>query len=209
MKKLLHIIASPRGGESRTLRVSAAFLDAFRAAHPACAVDTLNLWEEKLPPLTVSVVRGKYLLLSGKDLSGPLKDAWAGVLRHIERFLSADVYLVSTPMWNFSIPYALKHYLDVILQPRYLFRYTESGVEGLAKGKRMVVVSSRGGDYGPGSPMQSYDCLEPYLRTAFGFAGIADIVFIAAQPMDAAGPAAAEAAIGKATALARKTAASM
>lgn len=209
MKKLLHIIASPRGDESRTLRVSAAFLDAFRAVHPACAVDTLNLWEEKPPPLTVSVVRGKYLLLGGKDLSGPLKDAWAGVLRHIERFLSADAYLVSTPMWNFSVPYALKHYLDVILQPRYLFRYTESGVEGLAKGKRMVVVSSRGGDYGPGSPMQSYDCLEPYLRTAFGFAGIVDIVFIAAQPMDAAGPAVAEAAIGRAAALARKTAASM
>jgi FMN-dependent NADH-azoreductase len=202
MKKLLHIIATPRGDESRTLRVSAAFLEAFRLAHPACAVDTLNLWAEKLPPLTISVVQGKYVLLGGKELSGPLKDAWADVLHHIERFLSADAFLVSTPMWNFSIPYPFKHYLDVILQPKYLFRYTATGVEGLAKGRRMVVVSSRGGDYGPGSAMRSYDCLEPYLRTAFGFAGITDIAFIAAQPMDAAGPAVAEAAIEKASVLA-------
>lgn len=206
MKKLLHIIAAPRGDESRTLRVSAAFLEAFRDAHPACVVDELNLWAEKLPPLTIPVVRGKYALLGGKDLTGPLRDAWEDVLRHIERFLSADAYLVSTPMWNFSIPYPLKHYLDVILQPKYLFRYTATGVEGLAKGKRMVVVSSRGGDYGPESPMRSYDCLDPYLRTAFGYSGITDIAFIAAQPMDAAGPEVAGVALEKAKALAREKA---
>lgn len=209
MKKLLHIIAAPRGDESRTLKVSAAFLEALRDAHPACAVDELNLWAEKLPPLTIPVVRGKYALLGGKDLTGPMKDAWAEVIRHIERFLSADTYLVSTPMWNFSIPYPLKHYLDVILQPKYLFRYTATGVEGLAKGKRMVVVSSHGSDYGPGSPMKSYNYLEPYLRTAFGFAGIADIAFIAAQPMDAAGPEVAQAAVERAKVLACEKARSL
>jgi FMN-dependent NADH-azoreductase len=209
MKKLLHIIATPRGDESRTLRVSAAFLEAFRRSHPACAVDELNLWTEMLPSLTIPVVKGKYVLLGGKELSGALEEAWAGVIRHIERFLSADAFLVSTPMWNFGIPYPFKHYLDVILQPKYLFRYTATGVEGLAKGKRMVVVSSRGGDYGPGSPMRAYDCLEPYLRTAFGFAGITEIAFIAAQPMDAAGPAAAEAAVEKASVLAREKARSL
>ncbi|HOE26555.1 MAG: NAD(P)H-dependent oxidoreductase [Candidatus Aureabacteria bacterium] len=206
MRKLLHINAAPRGDESRTLRVSAAFLETFRSARPGCAVDELNLWEEKLPPLTVPVVRGKYALLGGKELEGPMRDAWAGVLRHIERFLSADAFLVSTPMWNFCVPYVLKHYLDVILQPRYLFRYTATGVEGLAKGRPMVVVSSRGGDYAPGSPMRSYDFLEPYLRTAFGFAGIEGIVFVAAQPMDAAGPEAAETALEKAKTLAREAA---
>ncbi len=206
MRKLLHIVAAPRGDESRTLKVSAAFLDAFRSAHPDCAVDELNLWAEKLPPLTIPVVRGKYALLGGKELEGPLRDAWADVIRQIERFLSADAFLVSTPMWNFGIPYVLKHYLDVILQPKYLFRYTETGAEGLAKGKKMVVISSRGGDYGPESPMHSHDLLEPYLRTAFGFVGIDGIVFIAAQPMDAAGPEIAGAALEKAKLLAEKAA---
>jgi FMN-dependent NADH-azoreductase len=87
-------------------------------------------------------------------------------------------------MWNFSIPYTLKHYIDVIVQPKYLFRYTGSGVEGLAKNRKMVVVASRGGDYSPGSPGQAQDLQEPYLRTIFGFVGITDITFLIAQPMN-------------------------
>lgn len=198
MKRLLHIIAAPRGEESRTLRVSTAFLSAFLKKYPSCRVDELNLWKEKLPPLSVEVVKGKYVLLGGGDLSGRLKDAWKDVVSQIERFLSAEIYLLSTPMWNFHIPYVLKHYIDVIVQPKYLFRYTETGVDGLAKGRKMIVITSRGGDYRPGSPFQSYDCLEPYLKTIFGFVGITDITFINAQPMDAAGPDVAKAELGRA-----------
>ena len=85
------------------------------------------------------------------------------------------------------MPYVLKHYIDIIVQPKHLFRYTEEGVEGLAKEKQMVVISSRGGDYGPDSPFHDYDHLEPHLKTVFGFVGITDIRFISAQPMDALG----------------------
>lgn len=56
------------------------------------------------------------------------------------------------------------------------------------KNKKMVIITSRGGDYGPGSPFHPYDNQEPYLRTVFGFVGITDIKFINAQPMDALGP---------------------
>ena len=88
-------------------------------------------------------------------------------------------------MWNFNIPYALKYYIDAIVQPGYLFRYNEQGVPvGLCRGKRMVCVTTRGGDYTAGSPMQPYDVQEPYLRAIFGFVGIADIQFIHANLMD-------------------------
>jgi len=183
MKKLLHIIATPRGDESRTLKVSNTFLAEFKKRNPECIIDTIDLSREELPPLTVKRVDGKYALLSGKELSGELKEAWQGIIKHIERFLSADLYLVSTPMWNFGIPYMLKHYIDVILQPKYLFRYAESGVEGLIKGKRMIVISSRGGDYSV-EAMRKLDLQEPYLGAIFGLAGITDITFIKAQPMD-------------------------
>jgi len=188
MKKLLHIIATPRGNESRTLKVSAAFLGALKKKYPSCAIDELNLFTEKLPELTVKRLDGKYALLGGRDLSPDLQKAWEEILGHIERFLSADAYLISSPMWNFGIPYALKQYIDVILQPKYLFRYTDKGPEGLVKGRKMAVITSRGGDYGAGSPFRSYDLQEPYLRNVFGFAGITDIVFVNAQPMDALGP---------------------
>lgn len=70
----------------------------------------------------------------------------------------------------------------------------------------MAVISSRGGDYSPGSPFNAYDLQEPYLRNVFGFVGITDITFINTQPMDALGPEVQKDKIKQAMALARKTA---
>ncbi|MDX1763531.1 MAG: NAD(P)H-dependent oxidoreductase [bacterium] len=198
MKRLLHIIATPRGRESRTLKISRTFLDRVRSAYPDAAIDELDLFQEELPPLTVTRVGGKYVLLGGGELTGAFKESWEQIEAHILRFLAADAYLVSTPMWNFGISYRLKHYIDIIVQPRYLFQYTEEGPEGLVKNRSMVVISSRGGDYSPDSPAHAYDQLEPYLRTVFGFVGIEDLTFVNAQPMDAAGDAVREQKIGEA-----------
>lgn len=205
MKKLLHIIATPRNEESRTLKVSRAFLEVFKSTHSDYRIEELNLFEEELPLLTVKRVDGKYALLAGKDLTGELEQAWQAIIAHIERFLSADSYLLSVPMWNFSIPYALKHYLDIILQPKYLFRYTEHGAEGLVKNRKMVIITSRGGDYSAGES-RSYDFQEPYLRHVFGFVGISDIAFINAEPMDALGLEVQRENIDKARVLAKKIA---
>ncbi len=183
MKKILHIVASPREENSRTLQVAEAFLDTYLKKHQDWVVDELNLWKEVLPPMTMKRVDGKYVLLGGKDLFGELKDAWEEIIQHIDRFKSADLYLLSTPMWNFSIPYMLKQYIDIIVQPKYLFQYTAQGPEGLIKNKKMVICTSRGGDYAP-EAMQGFDQQEPYLRTVFGFVGLKDISFINAQPMD-------------------------
>ncbi|HBC89339.1 MAG TPA: ACP phosphodiesterase [Lentisphaeria bacterium] len=182
MKKLLHIIATPRGDASSTLKVSGAFLVAFRQKHQGWTVDELDLTKEEIPSMTVKRVDGKYALLNGKDLSGEMKESWNEIVSQIERFTSADVYLISVPMWNFSIPYTLKHYMDVIIQPRYLFRYTANGPEGLLKDKKMVVITSRGGDYSSAEG-KKMDFQEPYLRSAFGFVGITDITFINAEQM--------------------------
>ncbi|MBI2091438.1 MAG: NAD(P)H-dependent oxidoreductase [Deltaproteobacteria bacterium] len=207
MNKLLHIIASPRGEESRTLKVSKAFLDAFKKKNPSCVIDELNAAAEALPSLTLKMVSGKYVLLGGKNLTGELAEAWKPIEKEIERFLSADAYLISAPMWNFSIPYTLKQYIDLIIQPKYLFRYTPKGVEGMAKGRKMLVVTSRGGDYSHGAS-KSYDFQEPYLKTIFGFVGISDITFINAEPMDALGPDVGSQKVAEACEKAKKTAAS-
>lgn len=203
--KLLHIVATPRGEESSTLKVTAGFFEGLKKTNPDCKVDTLDVTKEKLPPMTVKAVNGKYVLLGGKDLTADLKPAWADIIKHIERFLSADGYLISAPMWNFSVPYYLKHYIDVIIQPGYLFKYTDKGAEGLVENKKMAVITSRGGDYSPGSPFSSYDFQEPYLKAVFGLAGITDIIFINAQPMDALGPDAQKQKIEAARVIAGKT----
>lgn len=183
MKRIMHIIATPREEESRTLQVTDAFLEVFRKQHPDWFFDELNLSKEELPPLSMRRVDGKYVLMEGKELYGEFKDAWEEILGHIKRFLAADVYLISTPMWNFSIPYPLKHYIDLIVQPKYLFRYTKTGSEGLAKNKKMIIIASRGGEY-RSNEMKSFDFQEPYLRKIFGFVGIDDISFAIAEPTD-------------------------
>jgi FMN-dependent NADH-azoreductase len=204
MKKILHIVASPREENSRTLKVADAFLDTYLNKHRDWVVDELNLWKEALPPMTMKRVDGKYVLLGGKELFGELKEAWEEIIQHIDRFTSADLYLLSTPMWNFSIPYILKQYIDIIVQPKYLFQYTAKGPEGLIKDKKMVICTSRGGDYSS-EAMQGFDQQEPYLRTVFGFVGLKDISFINAQPMDL-GKDLQDQKLQEAIALARETA---
>ncbi len=186
MSKLLHIIATPRAESSRTLKVSESFIQEFENDNN-WEIDTLNLFTSKIPEITHQNVAGKYELLLGKDLDKDMKVAWQKIVAEIDRFKNADAYLISTPMWNFSIPYELKHYLDIIVQPKYLFKYTADGkVEGLIKAKPMTIITSRGGDYST-PETTNMDLQEPYLRTIFNFIGITDLTFIHAQPMDALG----------------------
>lgn len=203
MKTLLHLVASPRGEQSNTLKIGKELVARFREQYPDGRVDTLDLFAEDLPAMTLKATNGKYLLLSGKELDDQTRPAWEPILAHIKRFQAADVVVITSPMWNFGMPYVLKHYFDVILQPQHLFRYTANGPEGLAKGKKVVVATSRGGDYAEG-PAKAMDQLEPPLRVMLGFIGISDPVFVNAQPMLGGGPELAARRLEEAIAFARQ-----
>lgn len=183
--RLLHIIATPRGHESNTIRVSNALIEELFLKFDDLTVRVLDLFKADLPAVAGVNIESKYKLMTGQELDEHHKSSWDAIEQNIERFLDSDIYVISTPMWNFGIPYALKYYIDAIVQPGYLFRYDEHGIpEGLVKGKKMLVVTSRGGDYSPDTPLHSLDFVEPYLRTIFNFVGITDITFINVQPMD-------------------------
>jgi FMN-dependent NADH-azoreductase len=182
--KLLHIVASPRGEKSRTLSISREFLESFSKKHPEAEIEELDLFQVDLPPVSGDVVDAKYVLMGGLKLDENLQEPWERIAVFATHFLSYDVYLITAPMWNFTIPYPLKHYIDVIMQAGFLFRFTESGAEGLVKNKKMICITSRGSDYGPASPTNALDYQEPYLRAIFSLAGIEDISFINAQPLD-------------------------
>ena len=109
--------------------------------------------------------------------------AWKAVEAVIDRFKAADRYLLAVPMWNFGIPYRLKHYLDVLIQPGYTFGVSpETGYYGLVTGKPLVVVYARGGEYPAGSPSAAYDMQKPYVELAFHFMGFTDIRSIVLEP---------------------------
>ncbi len=183
--KLLHILAAPREQHSRTLRVSEAFLAVIRDRYPDMSIETLDLFKRDLPAVAGENIESKYNLMYGQPIDKNHEESWRQIESQINHFLSADLYLISTPMWNFNIPYALKYYIDAIVQPGYLFKYNELGQAiGLVTGKKMICITSRGADYSEQSPFRAFDFQEPYLRAIFGFVGITDIQFINAQPMD-------------------------
>jgi FMN-dependent NADH-azoreductase len=182
--RLLHVISTPRGLASNTGRVSSKLLEALDEMYDDLEVSTLDLFKADLPSVAGRNIESKYKLMTGQELDHTAKESWRQIEKSIEQFLAADIYLLTVPMWNFGVPYALKYYIDAIVQPGYLFRYLPDGrPEGLVTGKKMVCVTSRGGDYSAGY-MKSFDFVESYLRTIFGFVGITDIHFINAQPMD-------------------------
>jgi len=204
--KLLHIIATPRTRQSNTLRVSDSFVENLCAARDDVTVDVVDLYDYDLPAIAGDNIEAKYTLMVGRPIDKGHTESWQQIESLIAHFLAADAYLISAPMWNFSIPYALKYYIDCIVQPGYLFRYDDMGqVVPMVNGKKMVCVSSHGGDYSPGSYLHGANFHEPYLRAIFGFVGVTDVEFISAQPMDITPDlreAAVTAAIGRAAALA-------
>lgn len=206
--KLLHLIATPRRDSSTTLQVTNAFLDELRAQCPDLDVTEVDLFHEDLPAVAGDNIETKYGLMAGAPVGPDHQESWVRIERLIEQFLAADVYVVTCPMWNLSVPYALKYYIDCVVQPGYVFRYDEHGVPvPLVTGRRMVCVTSRGGDFGPQSPLHAYDFQEPYLRAIFGFIGITDMEFVNAQPVDVS--ALRETALATAAGHARALAASV
>lgn len=183
--KVLHVIASPRSDKSNTLQVAEQFLAELRTHVPDVEVEVLDLFNQDLPALAGSNIETKYTLNQGQPIDRDHLESWRQIELLIARFLAADTYVISSPMWNLSIPYTLKYYIDCIVQPGYLFRFNDLGYpEPLVHGKRMVCITARGSDYSPVGPLHALDFQEPYLRSIFGFVGITDIDFIYAQPTD-------------------------
>lgn len=181
MPRLLYIEASPRKDRSTSIRVAREFLDTYAAAHPADTVDVLDLWGEELPAFDGEAINAKYAILHGQAHSQAQKAAWAKVTAVTDRFTSADKYLFSLPMWNFGIPYKLKHYIDVITQPGLTFTFSPAdGYKGLVTGKPAVVIYARGGEYQGGGA--SYDFQKTYIELFLGFVGFSDIRSIVIEP---------------------------
>ncbi len=183
MSTLLHISASPRGKDSESLLLSEAFLQEFRLENPDTEIDSLDLWSESLPAFDGVRVGAKMAVIAGARPTGKEAVAWQTVQQVFDRFNAAERYLFSVPMWNASIPYVLKHYIDVITQPRMAFGFhSESGYYGLLTNKRAAVIYTSG-IYAPGVPASfGTDFHSTYFDNWLHFIGIRDISIVRFQP---------------------------
>ena len=174
--KLLHIDASILGGNSVSRQLSAAAVERLRKTTPDLDVIYRDLTTTPLAHLS-----GEHLAAAHGAVpeSAAVRDDLAASAAVLEEFLAADTVVIGAPMYNFTIPSQLKAWIDRILVAGKTFSYSEKGVEGLAAGKRVIVVVSRGGFYGAGTPAAAGEHLETYLRWVFGFIGINPEIIIA------------------------------
>ena len=151
---------------------------------------TLNVFRDEIPPFDDLAARGKYAIMHGKPHSPQELQAWRAVEQTIGQFTSAQKYVLAVPMWNFGIPYKLKQYIDVIVQPTYTFSFDpQHGYQGLLTGRKAFVAYARGGDYGEESVP---DFQKKYTEMVLEFMGIANRRSVIVQPTLAGGPEEAE-----------------
>ena len=175
MKKVRNITSSPRGAASYSIQFAQALIDRIVAANPGSTVQTTDLVKMNFPHLEEAHLTSFFTPVdqhTEKD-----KEAIRRSDEAIKEIMEADILVIGAPMYNFSIPSALKAWLDHIIRAGITFRYSEKGIEGLVKGKKVYLVLSSGGIYSEGS-MKPNDFVEPYLRTVLGFIGLTDITTV-------------------------------
>lgn len=176
---ILHVDSSILGAASVSRGLSSEVVAQLKARHPQATVTYRDLADGRLGHLSAEQLAAAQ--------AGTPEDALA-------EFLEADVVVVGAPMYNFGIASQLKAWIDRLVVAGTTFRYTDKGPEGLAGGRRVIVVSSRGGQYGEGTPAAFLDHQETYLKALFGFIGITDLRFVRAEGLKM-GDAQREAAI--------------
>jgi FMN-dependent NADH-azoreductase len=207
MSHVLYIKSSPRGDRSYSCTVADALVEAYSQTHPDDEITTLDVFYDDLPAFDFEAATAKYKVMHGKDHTEQEKKVWDRIVSVIQDFKAADKYVLAVPMWNFSIPYRLKQYIDILVQPGHTFSVTEDGqYEGLVKGKPAAIVYSRGGAYPPDSEMQAFDLQTKYLELILNFMGVTDIRSVVVEPTLLDGPEAGAKAKAQAVDQARELA---
>lgn len=189
MSNMLYIQSSPLTGRSYSIQVAGEFIEAYKRTHPGDKVNILNVFTADLPPFDSMTAIAKYAVLHDKPHTEEERNAWMRVRNVVSEFVSADKYLFAVPMWNFGIPYRLKHYIDLLVQPGLTFSFTpEEGYKGLVLGKPVAVVYARGGDYSDAGA-GAIDFQKRYMEHILRFIGFTDIRDIVVEPTLAGGQA--------------------
>lgn len=180
--KLLHVDSSINGSASVSRGLTRQVVDKWVARHPDTQVEYLDLAVDTPPHFSADSMGFRRPPTGEVSEAEQKENALAEAL--VLQFLAADVIVVGAPLYNFSIPSQLKAWIDRLAQAGRTFRYTAQGPEGLATGKTVIAVLSRGGIYSTSDAGQAMEHQESYLKTIFGFFGITDVRVVRAEGTD-------------------------
>jgi FMN-dependent NADH-azoreductase len=172
MKKILHIISSPRGAASFSIKLGNAIIEKIKAEYPGSTVKETDLVNQHFPHLEEAHLTSFFTPAENRTPENII------AVKHsddaIQDILDSDIIVIGAPMYNFTIHSALKAWLDHVVRAGVTFKYDENGAEGLIKGKKVYIAETSGAVYTEG-PMQSFDFIAPYLKTILGHIGLTDI----------------------------------
>ena len=178
MSTLLHLDSSPLYGRSVSRQLSAAFVERWKSLHPGATVMDRDLNANSLPPVSAEWIGAAY---TPEDARTPEQKKVLALSDELLAELGrADEYVIGVPMHNFGVPSVLKLWIDQISRVGKTFSYDNGTPKGLLVGKKATFIVATGGFYDPQTQMASFNFVEPYLRSLFGFFGVTDATFLSA-----------------------------
>ncbi|MES2275723.1 MAG: NAD(P)H-dependent oxidoreductase [Bacteroidota bacterium] len=172
MKKILHIISSPRGAASLSIKLGNAIIEKIQAVYPGSTVQESNLVDQQFPHLEEAHLTSFFTPAESRTPENLI------AIKHsetaIQEIQDADMIVIDAPMYNFTIHSTLKAWIDHVVRAGITFKYDKDGPHGLVNGKKVYIAIASGGIYSDG-PMKPMDFVEPYLKTILGIIGLTDI----------------------------------
>ena len=194
--KLLRIDSSTRFS-SVTRQLTGRFAEAWQHEHPQGTVIERDLATTSLPHISDEWVKAVHS--DQANLTPEQKRVLQVSDALVDELVQADAIVIGAPMYNFAISAPLKAWIDQIVRAGKTVLFTAAGPQGVLQGKKVYVITSRGGTYRPGTPTERFDYQEPYLRHILAFIGLTDVTFIHAENQKPG----AQAEIAKAAAIAQ------
>ena len=164
-----------RGEGSHSTRLANEITAALRERHPGARVTLRDLATDPHPAIDEATLAALFTPPEQRSAEQAARVALDDAL--IEQIQAADVVVLGVPMYNFGVTTQFKNWIDAIARARVTFRYTEKGVEGLLKGKKVYAVLTRGGIHRD----QPHDTQAPYLRGVLAFLGMTDVSLVYAE----------------------------
>jgi FMN-dependent NADH-azoreductase len=178
MSTLLHIDSSPLYGRSVSRQLTSAFVDQWKSSHLDGTVIDRDLNATSILPISADWVGAVYTPEGARTAQQKELLALSDTL--LAELEQADEYVVGVPMHNFGVPSVLKLWIDQIARTGRTFSYADGKPKGLLTGKKATFIIASGGIYDPQTRMSSFNFVEPYLRSVFGFLGVTDATFLTA-----------------------------
>jgi FMN-dependent NADH-azoreductase len=176
--KLLQVDASPRR-DSVSRQLTQHFAANWRRQFPQGQIIHRDLAASAIPMIDDDWIEGAHA--NPQEHTRAQREALEFSDAAIAEVEAADVIVIGDPMHNFAVSARLKAWLDQLVRAGRTFSFAESGPKGLLSGKKVYVLTSRGGAYRPGTPLAEFDFQEPYLRRVLAFIGLSDVTFIHAE----------------------------